>query len=469
MVIDNQRAVYNSAAIALGTATVATFFIGLVGFYVVSNALTRDVSSRCGFVIASTTMRGSEYLIGKFAGNVVFLTTFIAGFMVSSMAMLIVRGEAPLQPLVFAKQYLLVVPPMIVFVSALAIVFESVPLLSGKFGDVVYFFVWSGILGAVVAMIETGHGVSVARYLDFVGLGYMLDQMKTASHTTHFSIGSSGFDPSKPTFVFDGLQLGRAWILPRLVSTVLPVFLLPIAWLSFHRFDPARVRSASDGERRSWISRLSSLFKPVTRRMVLFGGGAAWTEAMLAITAFPLSAAIVAGLAIATLATAHGSFTSGVLPIGFAAAAILAADMSTREKRSGTIGFVFAAPRLKSSFVWWKFASTILVMAIVLIAPILRIAVSSPRSLVAFAVGLVFLSALATSLGVISANPKTFIVLFLTFWYVVINDHGRTPALDVAGFYGVATIRVTLAYLLAAVVALAAAEGFHRWELRRSW
>lgn len=227
MVIDNQRAVYNSAAIALGTATIATFFVGLVGFYVVSNALARDVSSRCGFVIASTTMRGSEYLIGKFAGNVVFLTTFIAGFMVSSMAMLIVRGEAPLQPLVFAKQYLLVVPPMIVFVSALAIVFESVPLLSGKFGDVAYFFVWSGILGAVVAMIETGHGVSVARYFDFIGFGYMLDQMKTASHTTHFSIGSSGFDPSKPTFVFDGLQLGRTWILPRLVSAVLPVSSFP--------------------------------------------------------------------------------------------------------------------------------------------------------------------------------------------------------------------------------------------------
>jgi hypothetical protein len=203
--------------------------------------------------------------------------------------------------------------------------------------------------------------------------------------------------------------------------------------------------------------------------MVLFGGGAAWTEAMLAITAFPLSAAIVAGLAIATLATTREGFIRVALPIGFAAAAILVADMSTREKRSGTVGFIFAAPRLKSSFVWWKFASTILLMAIVLIAPILRIAVSSPRSLAAFAVGLVFLSALATSLGVISTNPKTFIVLFLTFWYMVINDHGRTPALDVAGFYGIATIRVTLAYSLAAVLALAAAEGFHRWELRRSW
>ena len=79
---------YNSAAIAVGTASLATIFIGLAGFYVVSNAIRRDVTSRCGFVIASTTMRGTEYLFGKFAGNVVFLATFMAGFMVTSMAML---------------------------------------------------------------------------------------------------------------------------------------------------------------------------------------------------------------------------------------------------------------------------------------------------------------------------------------------------------------------------------------------
>jgi hypothetical protein len=43
------------------------------------NALRRDILSRCGYVIASTTMRNSEYLAGKFAGNVVFLSVFTAG------------------------------------------------------------------------------------------------------------------------------------------------------------------------------------------------------------------------------------------------------------------------------------------------------------------------------------------------------------------------------------------------------
>src|SRR5688572_33130982 len=55
--IGNQRALYNSAAIGMATAVLGTMFIGLAGFYVISNALRRDVLSRCGYVIASTTMR----------------------------------------------------------------------------------------------------------------------------------------------------------------------------------------------------------------------------------------------------------------------------------------------------------------------------------------------------------------------------------------------------------------------------
>ena len=42
MRIGNARALYNSAAIAMCTALLGAFFIGLAGFYVVSNAVRRD-------------------------------------------------------------------------------------------------------------------------------------------------------------------------------------------------------------------------------------------------------------------------------------------------------------------------------------------------------------------------------------------------------------------------------------------
>ena len=135
--INDHRAIYNSGAIGLGTASLGMMFVGLFGFYVISNAIRKDVVSRCGLVAASTPMRSGEYLLGKFLGNVFFLTTFLSGFMLSSIAMLIVRGEAPIEPLVFLEQYLLLTPASVVFVSAVAVLFESIPFLSGKLGDLV--------------------------------------------------------------------------------------------------------------------------------------------------------------------------------------------------------------------------------------------------------------------------------------------------------------------------------------------
>src|SRR5689334_21025396 len=142
MQIGKARALYNSAAIGVATAILGTLFIGLGGFYAISNAIRRDAQTRVGSIIAATTMRSGEYIVGKFLGNAVFLSVFFGGFMLVSMAMVIVRGEAPLEPLVFLKQYLLIAPPPIVYVSALAILFESLPVLRGRTGDVLYFFLF---------------------------------------------------------------------------------------------------------------------------------------------------------------------------------------------------------------------------------------------------------------------------------------------------------------------------------------
>ena len=75
----------------------------------------------------------------------------------------------------------------------------------------------------------------------------------------------------------------------------------------------------------------------------------------------------------------------------------------------------------------------------------------------------------ATALGILSANPKTFIVSFLTFWYIALSDKGASPALDFAGWFGKTTPSVSLAYALIALAFLTLAQLFHLWELRRKW
>jgi hypothetical protein len=475
MQIGGRRALYNSATIGMATAMLGTMFIGLFGFYVISNALRRDVLTRCGYVIASTTMRGSEYLAGKFAGNVVFLSVFMGGFMATSMVMVLVRGEAPLEPLVFVRQYLLLVPPAIAFVSAIAILFESTPLLRTKFGDVLYFFVWVSSLGVVTSLMEQGIGASWAPFFDISGFGVMLQQMRVYYDTNSLSIGASSFDASKGTMPFAGLHATGYWIATRVVATLWPIALLGVARVFFHRFDPARVRAVpNEKARRSWIGRLNLISKPIARLFVRalapFSGNAAVTDAVMTIAAFPLIAIAMIAFAIATLAANNAnSLFTGVLPIAFAGCAIAIADIASREKRAGTTALVFAAPGLRTRFVWWKFASTLIVALAFLAVPLASAILSRPRMTIALLVGVAFLAAASTALGILSSNAKTFIVAFLSFWYIAAQDRGVSPSLDFAGWFGTATPTVIATYALFGAGSLALAQLFHANELRRKW
>src|SRR3954453_9064714 len=75
--INGQRAINNSGAIGLGTASIGMIFVGLFGYDGISNAIRRDVGSRCGLIAPSTPMRTGEYLLGKFVGTLTFLATFL--------------------------------------------------------------------------------------------------------------------------------------------------------------------------------------------------------------------------------------------------------------------------------------------------------------------------------------------------------------------------------------------------------
>jgi hypothetical protein len=457
----------------MGTASLAMIFVGLFGFYVISNAIRRDVITRCGLIAASTPMRSGEYLLGKFLGNLAFLVTFVIGFMLSSMAMLLVRGEARIEPLVFVGQYLLLTPPAIVFVSAVAVLFESVRWLSGKLGDVLYFFLWMTVIGLVVANEETKGAINWARCFDFTGFGFMIDQMQRSLRTNSVSIGASEFDPAKPTVVFPGLRLTSEWAIPRLISLVAPLALLPVAALFFHRFDPVRTKQISGKGRRNWIGKIQNLFKPLSRRAVklltLPGRGdsflgAMWTDALLTLTLLPF--AFVAFVAITI--TSLFAPLAAMLPAVFAVLAVLVSDVATRDGRSGTVASLRAVPHLRENYVWWKLGSTLLLSLLLCVAPLLRTIPHGGLALAALIVGIVLVASTATALGITTANPKTFIVGFLTFWYIVVNDKGASPKLDFAGFYGRFTLNTIALYAAISVTAIVLAQMFYRTRLARS-
>lgn len=475
--ISKQRALYNSAALSAATASLCTLLLSLLGFYMVSNSLRRDIQARTGFIIASTNVRNSEYIFGKFLGNAVFLTAVVAGFMLSSMGMQLVRGEAPLQPLVFLKHYALMVPPMIVFVSVVALIFESIRFLSGKFGDVAYFFLWMFLVAGVALVADNPKtGFSWVSCFDTTGFAYMLGQFKEVAHTNSVSIGSSPYDKSMPPYIFPGFALHLRDVLPRLASILYPLLVLPLALLFFHRFDPVRIKASAQKLQRGFVMRVNQWLKPLVRPLGKLNtpGKASFlrslfSDAILSFQMYPVALLLVLGFWVASAVNPVSAIRSGVLPWTFPAMAMVMADLSTREQVSGSRALVFSTPHLKPLFVWWKFGSALLVALSFVAVAAAKLVFVDPDSALSLMIGAMFVAAIATALGIMTSNPKTFLAVFLLFWYVAMSGGKESPSLDFAGWFGSATATVRLTYAGLSFLMLAAAEAVYRLELRRRY
>jgi hypothetical protein len=129
---------------------------------------------------------------------------------------------------------------------------------------------------------------------------------------------------------------------------------------------------------------------------------------------------------------------------------------------------VRAIPRLRENYVWWKLGSACLLGLLLCLGPLLRTIAHGGAAFTGLVCGIFFVAATATALGVTTANPKTFIVGFLTFWYVVVNDKGANPLLDFAGFYGRFTSATMALYVCLSVAAIGIAQIFYRTRLART-
>lgn len=462
MQIDGQRALYNSATIAIVTAALCSVILGMIGFYLVSSTVRRDTVSRTGFVIAAMPVRSVEYLAGKFLGNACFLALVVLGYLLNVMGMHLLRGEAPIEPLVYLATFAVMTGPAIVVVSAFALMFECVPLLSGRLGDLLYFFVWIAMI-ATVAGSERVAGGDWRRFADVFGMAFMSNQVSGGVVHHSMSIGSTTFEETLPVWTWGGIRWSIATVAPRLVTALAAVPLLLVAWLAFVRFDPAKIRGGTTHGPLNPLGFLNRKLKPVTRILApLAGRGQGIGRVVVGdlVLTFMLSPVALLWLAIATIAALvvpTQALTSTILPITFLGLVTAISDIVPRDRAAGTTALLYSMPRVREHYIGAKLLTTIGTTLVFVLVPLLRLLLTSPSSALSLVIGAVFTGCLAAGLGTLTGGPKAFAGLFLLFMYAVMNSSGD-PHVDFAGFQGTATSTVRAGYagiaLLFAVAAL---------------
>jgi len=461
------RVLYTSSAMALGSAALVTLLLTLAGFYLLRGRVAEDLRSGAGAVIGASRHGGALFVLGRWCGGVLYLAALVGAFMATVLLCHAVRGDGPIEPLVYLQTYALVLGPMILFTASCATLFDAWAPLMGKKGDLLYFFVWVGQMALLPVMTE-GHAPAVIPF-DFTGTTAVIATLGVhVDISDSVMLGIADYDRSKaaltlPTWMWTA-SIAGARCLAALLALVPLLLALPL----FHRFSPDRVKPGKARARRSPLAVVDGWLRPLARLAApLFGlaarvpgiGGQALADVALTLAASPSAIALLLAVQVPALVVG----VEALAPFALACVAywgILVSDLSTRDGDAALAGMGAAVPGGSARRYWRQFLASLVLGLMFTGVAMLHLAAVDPLRAAALASGVFALAAFASFAGRTSGTSRTFLALFLFGLYVSVSVN-RGAWADIVGFHGNATMASSLAW--AGLGALAVVGG-HLWN-----
>lgn len=469
--LDEYRGVYNSAWVGSMMTLVGTTYITLAGFYMAKNTIQRDQETRVGLVLATTPMSKSLYTLGKALSNFAVLAAMVSVLAAAAVILELVRAEAGgLEPGKLLAPFVWVALPAMAMTAAVAVLFETLPVLRGGAGNVIYFFAWTTYVG-----VSGITGVD-----DYIGFGFFMRQMVGAlkridpAYQGGFAFGRPNAQAAK-TFLWNGVDWTPQVLLGRLQWVAIAI---GIAWLSalfFQRFDPAREswrRKISRNEAPQPAEELAgtpayqtagqltplertvrgSLFpRLVVSELLLMLKGRRWWWYVVA-----------AGLFVASLAVPNVQARQAIAAFAWLWPVLIWSQMGAREARYDTQKLVFSCAHAldrQLPAVWM--AGVVVAIATGGGLGIHLLIGGDWPGFSSWLAGALFVPTFALALGVWSGSSRLFEALYTLWWYAGPMNH--TPGLD---FTGMARLPLsTLFYLLATLALWMAAYVGRRGKL----
>lgn len=448
------RGLYDSAYLGTMMAMIGALWLSWFGFYAVRTAVARDSSSGVGELLATTPLRTTTYLAGKFLANLLFLSAMAAALALTAPVMQLVRGEsAALDLPALWVPFLLLCLPVLAVSAAAALLFETVRPLRSGLGNIVWLFAFGGLY---VSWFSSG-------------LAEVTGSMRAdvaAQHPgagTEVSIGLTGEPEGQGIFTWSGSPVSGELLLQQagFLLVALVVALVPALW--FGRFDPSRSlhgagRDAAAPEQAGapaaapTFARPAALTAPAVR-----GGGVVRLvvgETRLLLTGQPLWWWL--GLAAATLVAVLVE-GNGTLLLVWIWPVLIWSRLGTWAAEHDMEPLLTAMPARRRRLVA-EWAAGALVTALCGVGPLVRMAATGDApGLGAWLAAVGLIPALALALGVLSRSPRPFQVVYVALWYLVVNGIAAADIMGVVRDGDRLAGQPAVAVGAAAIVALVAA------------
>ena len=479
------RGAYDSAWIGAMVALLTGLFLALAGFYVVNDSVRRDEDTRVGQIIATTPLSNWVYTLGNTLCNFMVLSTMNAIIVLTAIGMQLVRGEDLAINLgAMMAPFLGLVLPVMLLVSAVAVMFETRPRLRGGVGNVAYAFIWMFSLPLL------------SESIDLFGIDTVLSSMSAAGLARYPEIANNSFilgygwgfplGRALATFTWQGILWTTELLRTRLLLVGAATVISLLSSVGFSRFDPAREdrKTAESPPDALDVEEIDAFpaqlpvqlqLRPLSEEALQFSFvSMLYAECRLILGELkdlPLlgtygSAAagtlIIGGLLL-PLETARGM----MLPLAWLLPVLTWSKLGTREARYRTDQLVFSSAKVlqrQLPAVW---------MAGVLLALVTGSGVALNMALkgmwpgvLAWGVGALFIPSLALCLGVWTGSSKTFEFIYSLLWYI--GPLNQVEALDFMGAVtGSVEAGIWQHYLVITLVLMVLAFIGRRWQIQR--
>ena len=477
------RGVYNSAWIGAMVAMLTGIFLTLLGFYVTNDTIKRDEQTRVGQIIATTPLKNSDYTLGNVLCNFAVLSTINAVVVLTTVGMQLIQGEDLIINFwALIAPFLVLVLPLMFLVAAIAVLFETRPLLRRGIGNITYAFIW--LIGLPLLSDSIG----------LFGIKEILSSMSDAGlakypelHQNEFTLGFDwGFPQERvlATFTWHGVHWTFEFLLTRLLLIGLAIVMSILASVRFNRFDPSResqkIPEVGPSDRldmkdvfTSTFSRLREVrLRPIDAEAIRYRFGSmlfAECQLILKESSFlgwfgfvAVGTLIVAGLLL-PLKEARGI----LLPVAWILPVLIWSKLGTRETRFRTDQLIFSSTNpLKQQLPAMWLAGVLLAVVTGSGVAMNLVLHSDWFGILAWVVGAFFIPSLALCLGVWTGSSKTFEFLFPLLWYI--GPLNQVELFDFMGALpGSVEVGIWQFYLVITIILFGLTFFGRKWQIQR--
>ena|GEM_PF-4278261 len=245
------RGIYNSTWLGWVSTIAFISVVSLIGFYFVRNSIMREKELLIGEITAATEVKSWIFIFGKAFGNLMFLLLQMFVVIITTIIMQFVRGESYfLNPIKLLTPFLILAVPTCFIIAVMAIIFDTIPFFTGTFGNVAYFFMWTGII--VASVQERVYSLSDVFGMNTAGR-IVLEQLKCRfkefKNMDYFSLGvSEALHGNVKTFVMDKVNISASVLFERVFWILIGILLLFLVAAFFKRTFLIKAKSAENAK-----------------------------------------------------------------------------------------------------------------------------------------------------------------------------------------------------------------------------